>query len=114
TGTGAMVRVGRPRLNPAVAFVLVNFLMLFALALSWQQAMTLSPGFSPLPTVNVVEQGLSRRLYVRMPVQDARCWDAQLPCSPHLNAQLRQRGSEMRHGFQIMPQFDEMIASLRR
>jgi hypothetical protein len=112
-GTSNML-IGRPRLNSAVAFVLVNFLMLFSLALAWPQAVTLEPGFSPLPTVNVVEQGLSRRFHVRVPVQDERCWDAQLPCSPYLNAQLRQRGNEMRHGFQIMPQFEEMIAGLQR
>ena len=112
---GALQRVAwtRPRLNQAVAFLIINLAIINVFVLHWPQAVTVLPGFSPLPKADVVEQLLSRRLSVWTPVNDELCWNTQLPCTAHINPQLRQRGRDLDHGFQIVSPFRDSLARIR-
>jgi hypothetical protein len=104
----------RSAIQQAVAFLVVNLAILVTFALYWPQAVMLSPGFSPLPTPKVMEQLLTRRLSVWTPVDDPRCWNVQLPCTPYANPQLRGRGNDIRHGFQVISQFPSLLAASDR
>lgn len=101
---------GRPRINQTVAFGLVNLPILLSLAIFWSQFATLPSGFGSPPTPQLVSQRVQRRLSIWMPVDGDLCWDAQLPCSPYVNPQLRRRGADIQHGFRIVSQFPEIIA----
>jgi hypothetical protein len=76
---------GRPRLNHALTFMMVNLAILVTIAASIPQILLLPPGFAPLPTPDLTAQRLPRRLMIWTPLHDERCWDAQLPCSPYVN-----------------------------
>jgi hypothetical protein len=103
----------RPRLNQAIAFLVIHLAMLTILVLNWPQALTVLPGFSPLPKPNVVEEFVSRRLSVWTPVNDEFCWNTQLPCTSYINPQLRQRGRDLQHGFQVVSPFRDLLVRIR-
>jgi hypothetical protein len=56
-------------------------------------------GFQPMPRAALTRYRTDSGLEVVVPVEDDRCWDAPLPCTPYRRRDLRLRGASMREGF---------------
>jgi hypothetical protein len=106
----AQARWGRPRLNRALAFLIVNLAILATFAAYWPQALAIAPGFAPLPVPKLVAHTLQPRLIVWTPVEDDRCWDAELPCSPYIVPRLQLRAGDLQHGFRVASPYRESIS----
>jgi hypothetical protein len=106
----AQIAWSRPRLHHIIAFLAVNLALLVALLLNWPQVVTVWHGFAPLPLPDLIEHRLPRRLMVRMPSDGELCWNSRLPCTPYTNPQLRRRGRDIQHGFQVLPQYRNTVA----
>ncbi len=56
-------------------------------------------GFQPMPTAPLTLYRTRSGLQVHTPVEDDRCWEAPLPCTPYRRDDLRLRGESMQEGF---------------
>lgn len=56
---------------------------------------------APMPKANLHIERLQGQDYNR-PVNDIRCWDAPLPCTPQLDPRLERRGERLADGFRIV------------
>ncbi|MCC6456039.1 MAG: hypothetical protein IT328_13885 [Caldilineaceae bacterium] len=106
----AQAQWGRPRLNGAIAFLIVNLAILATFAAYWPQALAIAPGFAPLPRPKLAAQTLQPALTVWTPVEDDRCWDAELPCTPYIVPFLQLRAEDLRHGFRMASPYRESIS----
>ncbi len=95
---------GRPHLNLAILFLVVNLAVVVTFATYWRQALQMQPGFAPLSVTKLETQTTDFGLTLQVAVEDARCWDAPLPCIPssHFNPKLRARGADIQQGFALV------------
>jgi hypothetical protein len=93
-----------------MTFLVVNLAVLATFAAYWPQVVAISPGFAPLPIPELAAQPLQPPLTVWIPVDDDRCWDAELPCSPYILPFLQLRASDLQHGFRVASPYRESIS----
>jgi hypothetical protein len=71
---------------------------------TWLITRISTEGYKPIPVIPVVAKKTTSGLTVWIPKNGEQCWNAQLPCTPYFNPDLKLRKEDIRSGFTVTGQ----------